>query len=301
MLLTCSDKQDSICNWISFFIERVPIIVLVPFSIGISWSTSILVHDSFFDLKQIVIASLYILMYFVMVRFIDEYKDVEKDKIGNPLRPIPSGRISEASVLRWIYVFFTILMCFTVSSFIEYRYALGTCSLALLLFTVCFYKQFFIHWPDKFFIVEVIVDQVSHLLLSLTVSCMMDENAYTTLAPYLITLLMLGSFFTFDVCRKLDPTKDPKLLTYLVLYGKIVTFFLIFTGSVVSFLGVFLTCLYMDYPFISVYISTFILCSILSTSAHTLHGKRVSHIPAILCGFNAIFNVFFICVNSVLV
>ena len=50
---------------------------------------------------------------------------------------------------------------------------------------------------------------------------------------------ILGSFFTYEVCRKLDPKADPILGTYLVTYGAFDTFTIVLGTSTVAWIGPF--------------------------------------------------------------
>ena len=53
----------------------------------------------------------------VLLRFMDEAKDIEKDKLGHPERPLPRGLVSLSAVTRGIYVMFTLLLAVSIACF----------------------------------------------------------------------------------------------------------------------------------------------------------------------------------------
>merc|ERR1711916_184301 len=61
-----------------------------------------------------------------------------------------------------------------------------------------------------------------------TVTTLIEPDIDLTLTrPYLMGLLALSGFFTYEVSRKLNPNAPRILGTYLIVYGKLVTFIVV--------------------------------------------------------------------------
>ena len=89
-------------GWIIFIKERIPLPVYALLSGGLAASGMAL--QQAWMIKPFAVSFIGLLLFFVVLRLMDEYKDYEKDQIAYPERPLPRGIVSKAQVLKSIYL-----------------------------------------------------------------------------------------------------------------------------------------------------------------------------------------------------
>ena len=116
----------------------------------------------------------------------------------------------------------------------------GLCYLLITAWLGLMYKEFFISkWLNERPLIYAISHQILMLAVAAFPALLYDQRQnYGTLLALGTTIL--GSFFTYEVCRKLDPKADPILGTYLVTYGPFNTFTIVLGTSVVAWIGALL-------------------------------------------------------------
>jgi len=91
------------------------------------------------------------------------------------------------------------------------------------------------HWLSARPILYVITHQLVVLLMVLLpVATFWGASSLKGILAWHVALLQFGGSFTFEVCRKLDPTAHVALNTYLVAYGKFKTFLMILFAVVIG-------------------------------------------------------------------
>ena len=226
-------------NWLIFIKERIPVVVYALLVGGIT-SSSFIFGNIKINLKE---APLFLLGFFglflafAILRMMDEVKDFEKDKIAHPDRPLPRGLLKVEQVLgmiKFTYFFMTIL---SIGLMFFKSLQSGLCYLVITIWLGLMYKEFFIpKWLNE----RPLIYAISHQILMLAVAAFPallynQSNNYGTIIALGTTIL--GSFFTYEVCRKLDPKADPILGTYLVTYGPFNTLTIVLGTSVVAWIG----------------------------------------------------------------
>tara|TARA_Y100001954_G_C15777509_1_gene587874 strand:+ start:321 stop:1190 length:870 start_codon:yes stop_codon:yes gene_type:complete len=226
-------------NWLIFIKERIPVVVYALLVGGIT-SSSFIFGNIQINLKE---APLFLLGFFglflafAILRMMDEVKDFEKDKVAHPDRPLPRGLLKVDQVLgmiKFIYIFMVIL---SIALIFFKSIQSGLCYLVITIWLGLMYKEFFIpKWLNE----RPLIYAISHQILMLAVAAFPallynQSNNYGTIIALGTTIL--GSFFTYEVCRKLDPKADPILGTYLVTYGPFNTFTIVLGTSVVAWIG----------------------------------------------------------------
>lgn len=221
--------------WQTFAKERIPLGSYMLLSSGIAISPALLATSDLSWMKM-GFAVLGVLIFFIELRLMDEYKDQHKDKVAHPDRPIPRGLVSPQSLKGLIHIVYAGMLAFSIAlSWISIEAALwyGVTSLWLGLM----YREFFIgkqlsRYPYLY--------AWSHQIILIFLVCFAMGfwlPGYFHLNALNLGLLILGAFFAYEICRKLDPKAHKILGTYLVTYGKFKTFLMVASVLVFSTYG----------------------------------------------------------------
>lgn len=161
------------------------------------------------------------LVFLAQLRFMDELKDYEKDKIAHPERPLPRGLFTPAEFANWVKLFqrimigLSVLAAFVINPLAGILFGFGTGYLYLM------YHEFFI---GPRLANSPLLYAITHQLITVP----MLGFAVAVFAPAAIvtesfgwfSLFLVCAFFVFEIGRKLDPEAHPLLTTYLVVYGR---------------------------------------------------------------------------------
>ena len=223
-------------NWIIFITERIPLLVYALIVGGIVWS-SIIIGKQGFQISNFIIGFLGLYLFFCVLRLMDEVKDFDKDKIAHPDRPLPRGVLTVSDVIGSIKLTYALMAI--IGLLITFLYSLygGLCFLLVTLWLGLMYKEFFVpKWLNK----HPLIYAISHQILMIAVAAFpafLSNSFKGSENIFYMGLTMLGSFFTYEVCRKLNPKSDPVLGTYLVAFGPFNTFLIVLGASTVAWFG----------------------------------------------------------------
>lgn len=202
-----------------FIKERLPVVPNLILAAGLMLS-AFAVADKGQDLFATIVGAIALFTFVSELRFMDELKDVEKDKVANPDRPLPRGAISEDQV-NMLIIGTGALLCL-LSGLTALLFSpqagglLGTATVWLFLM----YKEFFVgDWLSKRPMLYAITHQIVIFPLCLFALSLYGEISLSGLKALAFGLLILSAFFSFEVGRKLDPKADKILGTYLIAYG----------------------------------------------------------------------------------
>lgn len=204
--------------WLTYAKERFPLPVYLILAGGYACSGVFLTESR--DPRAISYALLGILLFFWVLRLMDELKDFEKDKIANPTRPLPRGLLSPELVRRSINGFVTSMLAFGVLVVFRFNKEAGLCYLGLTAHLWLMYREFYLgEWLQNRPLLYAVSHQLS--LLWVTSFPVLLANPGYLYSPTLFAFgfLCLGAFFTYEICRKLDPTAPAILKTYRQIYG----------------------------------------------------------------------------------
>jgi hypothetical protein len=209
-------------NFLVFLKERFPIVPNTIMILGLILSVLALQGEKIADHIATLSVAYFMLMIFIAeLRFMDELKDYQKDLLAHPERPLPRGLISTQflnKVINFTFVFMLFLsaLVYLKKPCAALYYLITTLWLGLM------YKEFFIGKSlNKSPILYAISHQVVILpalfylfhLFGTNEKYQLNEDAYG------YGLIILGSFFSYEVGRKLDPNAHKVLKTYLHEYG----------------------------------------------------------------------------------
>lgn len=226
-------------RWLTYVKERFPLVTYLLLSGAMCWSgASLFMVSPFSALIQSSLSMVGILLFFFELRLMDEWKDFEKDKVAHPTRPLPRGLIQPGEVRLGIGIGIALMLAFAgLLALLGYRDA-AALFLGISIYLWLMYKEFFAgeslsRLPFLYGFTHQII------LLPLMAFPVAIYHAKGWLQPpsLQLGLTVLGAFFTYELCRKLDPKAHPILKTYPQVYGRGGTFFRISITTATALLG----------------------------------------------------------------
>ena len=218
-------------RWLVYLKERFPVIPNLIVAAGITFSAHSLTKrfDSFTgagkpETAKILLALLGGMLFLAQMRFMDELKDVEKDKIAHPTRPLPRGLFTNQEFTKFIIICQSLMIAFAALMVVLGNLTAGIFFGVGTFYLYLMYKEFFLGaWLGKRAILYAITHQVIIYPLVFFVVAVFEPSAWNTPESFWLGTLILGGFFGFEVGRKLDPEAHLILNTYLRKYGKTTT------------------------------------------------------------------------------
>ena len=183
---------NSFSAWYKFFMERVPVLVYGLLTSGMVLSGSYASAEKY-DAFGFWVGFVIGMLFLILLRFMDEAKDVEKDKVGHPERPLPRGLVSLAAVTRAIYFMSLLLLGASIACF-WINIASGISALIVTFVLGLMYAEFFCEETlDNSPLLVAITHQSIIFPLSVFVCCVNNANAWSEPRAYFFACVMLGS------------------------------------------------------------------------------------------------------------
>ncbi|MGZ3787809.1 MAG: hypothetical protein ACXVLQ_04760 [Bacteriovorax sp.] len=207
-------------KWITFFKERTPLASYLLITMGPATSGYYLAKNPNF--YSLFLAFFGFFLFFLVLRMMDEYKDYEKDVLAHPTRPLPRGLIPLFEFKKGITTGIALLVLFDFFLLLS-GYKCSFYLFSLVIIHLWFmYKEFYVaEWINARPILYAITHQL--ILVSLCLYCLStfrkNEIYHFSLLDWVYSLSVLFAFFSYEVCRKLDPSAHPVLKTYRYVYG----------------------------------------------------------------------------------
>lgn len=207
-------------KWLIFFKERTPLASYFLITMGPTASGYALAVSP--GLCGLYLAFSGFFLFFLVLRMMDEYKDYHKDLLAHPSRPLPRGLIALPEFHLGITIGMVALIAFDLLLLIlGYPYSFFLYALVILHLWLM-YKEFYVaEWINARPILYAVTHQL--ILVTLCLFCISVYRSETGLSFDLLdvvySLSVLFAFFSYEVCRKLDPGAHPVLKTYLSVYG----------------------------------------------------------------------------------
>lgn len=207
-------------RWLTFFRERTPMASYLLIAMGPAASAYALASNP--NSRSLFLAFFGFMLFFLVLRMMDEYKDYDKDVLAHPTRPLPRGIIQLSEFYWGINLGMVFLMAFdALLLLLGYPNSFLLFSLVILHLWLM-YKEFYVGaWINA----RPILYAVTHQLILVTL-CLYCISVYRVNGPLLFNTLdvvyalsVLFAFFSYEVCRKLDPDAHIVLKTYLSVYG----------------------------------------------------------------------------------
>lgn len=223
-------------RWLTYIKERYPLPTYMILSATICWSASAL--GSVSSPLDAALAMAGLMLFFFELRLMDEWKDFEKDKLAHPLRPLPRGLLAPTEVRRSIALGLAAMVAFSATLAAIGHVAAGAIYLATTFYLWLMYREFFV--GEALSRVPFVYGFTHQLILLPLVAfpvAIFNPQGWMQRKCIELGLTVVGAFFTYELCRKLDPGAHPVLRTYPQVYGRGGTFFRISITTSVALLG----------------------------------------------------------------
>lgn len=202
--------------WVVYLKERFPVPVYVLLCGGIAFSAWKWQAWPF-DFTKMSFSFLGLFLFFAVLRLMDEWKDREKDKVAHPTRPIPRGVIGEEQAQTAIQKLVICMVLFSIAVAVNVSVASALWYLALTGYLWLMFREFYVgSWLEP----RPLLYALSHQVILIPL-CVFASSVFgpITEASWLYSLLVLGSFFTYEISRKQDPSAHPILKNYRQTHG----------------------------------------------------------------------------------
>ena len=205
--------------WFTFARERFQIPAVLIFGAAQSTSAQFVVSSAL-DWVALVVSISGISVLLVVMRMMDELKDLDKDRIAHPDRPLPRGLISPEEVRYGLRISIGVLLCASILIGLLGNPIAGTLLGLSVGYSLLMYREFFI---PEFLDARPFSYAATHQVIIIPIyafatATAVPEAVFTR--PVLwFAMTGLGASFALEVCRKLDPEAHPALRTYLTVSG----------------------------------------------------------------------------------
>lgn len=202
-----------------FIKERLPIIPNFILAFGLMFSAYAISGVSL-SAGALLFGVIALFLFVSELRFMDELKDVQKDIVANPDRPLPRGAITKDQVYQLILGTGILLVVFAALAGEGFGAIPSALFFVSIIWLYLMYKEFFIgEWLSAKPMLYAISHQIVIFPLCLFAIALFSSDIAFNLKSFAFGALILSAFFTFEVGRKLDPHAHEILKTYLVQYG----------------------------------------------------------------------------------
>jgi len=201
---------------------------------GIACSGS-LIATGVISARGFVVTFIGLMWFFFVLRLMDELKDYRKDLIAHPERPLPRGLLKPEAVERAIRFLVLGMVVFALAAAFVLNPPAGICFLVITGWLWLMYREFYL---GEWLVERPLLYAVSHQLILLPVcafAVLVHDGGLVSSPPtWFYGLCVLGAFFSYEICRKLDPGAHPLLKTYLSLYGPPITALLVVATNAIA-------------------------------------------------------------------
>lgn len=227
----------AIKKWLTYLQERSPLAALGFISSGIVLSSMAYVED--FGSSLFLIGLFFNTLLFIQMRLGDEIKDLDKDRIMHPSRPLPRGLLQVDEVMKAKVIILVLLLISSLVISVIYSWQGGLALGISTVFAWLMFKEFYMgkalnKEPMLYALTHQIIVFPIHAWFALTINKELLHNS--SFQGWLIA--NFGASFTFEICRKLDPKAHELAQTYAHHYGKKTTALLTAIFMTISAYGV---------------------------------------------------------------
>ena len=224
-------------GWMLFMKERVPLPAYGLLAGGLAASGGAM-PGAVWSIPSFLASFAGLLLFFVVLRLMDEYKDVEKDRVANPGRPLPRGVLALDRVRLAILYGMAGMLAYGVFMAALFGVPAGLMYLVVAGYLWLMFREFYAgDWLARRPVCYALSHQLILIPCCLFVALVADPALLGRPEPWYFALAVPGAFFSYEICRKLDPAAHPILATYLHHHGPTATFALVAAAMAVAAAG----------------------------------------------------------------
>jgi len=223
--------------WLTYLKERFPLPVYLVLVAGFVLSGQLL-YGQALEWLPVVLSFIGLLVFFALLRLMDELKDLDKDRIAHPERPLPRGLITSDEAGTVIVAGIIFMLGWSLATALVANTAAAIAFAAVTAYLWLMYREFYCGaWLEP----RPLLYAISHQLIIVPMAAfsvlVAAPGRLADAATIQLSLPLLGAFFAYEVCRKLDPEAHPVLQTYLVVHGRGRTFSIVLVALLVAGAG----------------------------------------------------------------
>ena len=224
-------------RWVTYIQERFSLAAYTILAAGLALS-GIFLDGGAIESTPFLVSFAGVLLFLFQSTLMDELKDYEKDKIANPDNPLPRGLLEPEEVAKAIQVLGITMLLYGVFVAITLQILSALAYLAVVGMLWVVYREFYAaDWLARRPIIRGACRQTVMIPVALFVTSVTWPHHPLSAETAPFCLVLMGAFFCYDTCSKLNPYAHPAMMTYIHFYGFHTTF-LVATGSLlVSAIG----------------------------------------------------------------
>ncbi|XP_064382251.1 uncharacterized protein LOC135331124 [Halichondria panicea] len=214
----------SLHNWLVFLYERAPPLVFGLLAAGPCLS-GLMYAEGSVDWDKFAWGLIGMMTLLLLVRVMDDVKDFEKDKIVHPDRPLPRGLLRYDEMCTVINITIVAMLAYSIVMGLRFNWTVTGLYLLIIFYAFLMYIEFGISkWLDEHVMINGLIHQLSIYFGALFITGLGGSPWYNLTGWVYLGSVGFSGFFTYEICRKLDPTLPRLKGTYLVVCGKWPTF-----------------------------------------------------------------------------
>lgn len=205
--------------WIEYISERFYVPTFAALVAGISLS-GIYLNGNVFNPLAFAFSFIGILVFFALKRLIDDVKDVEKDRIAHPTRPLPRGLIKKPAAQAMIFRVLVVMFAFSMIIWVILNNTAGLAYVCMTIFLWLLWKDFFSSdWLHRHPLIYSVLLQLFIFPVVLFAVGVIRTDAFELSSSWMFASMLFGAFFCNEICRKLDPHAHPIIASFVHFYG----------------------------------------------------------------------------------
>jgi len=226
-------------RWLTFLKERIPYYSYSFLVSGIALS-GIFVAKKHFSLEHFAISFGGLFLFFSILCVINDIKDIARDRIAHPQRPLARGLLTLQEAREGLKGFFALMLAYAIIvRFVVHAEAFRS-YLVMIGYLWLMSHQFFL---GLWIIERPLLYAVSNQLMIFPIAAFTLSIAEPSLAISMTTLwygmFLFGAFLAYEVGRNWDPRAHPVLNTYRQVYGTIPSAGFIALAMVLAAIGAY--------------------------------------------------------------
>lgn len=205
--------------WLTYIKERFFLPTLIVLVVGISLS-GIFLHDHSFKLLPFILSFTGLFFFFALMRLIDDVKDLEKDRIAHPERPLPRGLIKKKTARSMVDQLQMVLFAYSMIVWVLLQETAGLAYACVAIYLWLMDKDFFAgSWLHRHPLIYGVLLQLFIFPVIFFAVAVVRADAIMLPFTWAFAAMLFGAFFCYDICRKLDPHAHPVMASYVHFYG----------------------------------------------------------------------------------